>query len=45
MVNVCLKLVVGPHLNGEEVMIVPLELLMGRVLSETQVGEISKDVD
>jgi len=43
--NVRLETIRKPHLNGEEVMIVLLELLMGRVLSEKQLGEIFEVVD
>jgi len=43
--NVRLEIVRGPHLNGEEVMVVLLELLTVRVLGEKQLGEISEAVD
>ena len=32
--HVCLEIVRGPHLNGEEVMVILLELLMKTVLSK-----------
>jgi len=43
--NVCLETVGGPHFNGEEVIIILLELLTGRVLSEKQLDEISEAVN
>jgi len=43
--NVRLETVGGSHLHGEEVMVTLLELLIERVLSEKQLGEISKVVD
>ena len=44
-VNVHLEVVEGPHLNGEEVMVALLELLMRRVLSEKQLDKIFEVVD
>ena len=40
--NVRLETVGGPHLDGEEVVVVLLELLAGRVLREGQLGGSSK---
>jgi len=34
VINACLEAIRGPHLDGDEVMVVLLELLMRRVLSE-----------
>ena len=43
--NVCLEAIGGPHLDGEEMMVILLELLAGGILSEEQLGEIIKVVD
>ena len=43
--NIYLETIGGPHLNGEEVMVILLELLTKKVLSEKQLGEISEAVD
>jgi len=43
--NIHLEAIEGPYLNREEVMVALLELLMGRVLSEKQLGEISEAVN
>jgi len=32
--NICLEAIRGPHLNGEEVVVVLLEFLTGRLLSK-----------
>jgi len=40
--NVYLEAIRAPHLDGEEVIVVLLELLIGRVLSEEQFREILK---
>jgi len=43
--NICLEAIGGPHLNGEEVVVVLFELLTEKLLSKKQFGEISKTVD
>ena len=43
--NVRLEAVGGPHLDGGEVMIVLLEFMVRRVLSEEQLSEISEAVN
>jgi len=43
--NICLEAIRGPHLNGEEVVVILLEHLTERLLSKKQFGEISKTVD
>jgi len=43
--NVRLEAVRGSHLDGEEVMVVLLELRAGGVLSEEQLGKILEAVD
>jgi len=40
--NVRLEAIGGSHLDGEEMMVVLIELLAERVLSEKQLGEIPK---
>jgi len=45
LVNVSLEAVSGAHLDGKEVMVTLFELLMGRLLSDEQLGEISKAVE
>ena len=43
--NICLEAIRGPHLNGEEVVVILLELLTEKLFSKKQFGEISKTVD
>ena len=45
MTNICLETIGGSHLDGEEVVIVLLELLAQGVLREEQLGEILEVVD
>ena len=43
--NVCLETVRRSHLDGEEMMVTLLELLVGGVLREEQPGEILEVAD
>jgi len=43
--NVSLEAIGGPHLDAEDGMVVLLKLLVGRVLSEKQLGEIPEAMD
>jgi len=42
--NVRLETIRGPHCNGEEMIVILLELLMGGVFREEQLGEILEPV-
>ena len=44
LANIRLEVVRGPHLDGEEVMVIMLELLAEGVLSEEKLGEIFEAV-